>query len=64
MKKSEALKMAMIAVHRRLKEAGLDASLVLQVHDELLIETSKDCKEQALKLLKEDDGAYMYCRDV
>jgi len=51
---ADIIKVAMIRVHRRLKESGLDAKLILQVHDELLLEAHRDCAEQALSLLKEE----------
>lgn len=35
---ADIMKMAMIAVHRRLKEEGRQARMVLQVHDELVLE--------------------------
>jgi DNA polymerase-1 len=44
----------MIAVHRRLRESGMDAKLILQVHDELLIEAAADCRDEALALLREE----------
>ena len=47
---ADIIKIAMINVSERLK--GLDARLVLQVHDELLIEASRECAEQAEKILK------------
>jgi len=35
---ADVIKVAMIAIHRRLREEGRSARLVLQVHDELLLE--------------------------
>ncbi len=51
---ADIIKLAMIAVDRKLKESGMDAKLILQVHDELLIEAAADCQERALALLKEE----------
>ncbi len=51
---ADIIKIAMIAVHRRLAESGMDAKLILQVHDELLIEASKGCADEALRLLREE----------
>jgi DNA polymerase-1 len=44
----------MINVNKRLRESGLDACLLLQVHDELLIESSRDCADAVLSLLKSE----------
>lgn len=35
---ADLIKLAMLRVHRRLAAAGLEAALVLQIHDELLLE--------------------------
>ena len=35
---ADIIKVAMIAIHRRLRDEGRAAKLVLQVHDELLLE--------------------------
>lgn len=51
---ADIIKIAMIKVHRRLKESGLDARLILQVHDELLVEAHRDCADEALGILKEE----------
>ena len=32
---ADIIKMAMVAIHRRLKEEGLQAQMIMQVHDEL-----------------------------
>ena len=59
---ADIMKIAMINVFKKLKEEGLNSKIVLQVHDELLIETDiveKDkvkeilvgCMENAAKLL-------------
>ncbi len=51
---ADIIKLAMIHVHRKLRESSLDARLILQVHDELLIEVRRDQAEQALALLREE----------
>lgn len=51
---ADIIKLAMIHVHRKLAESTLDARLILQVHDELLIEVRRDQAEQALALLREE----------
>ena len=59
---ADIIKLAMIAVHRRLKESGMDAKLILQVHDELLIEANANCKDEALTLLREEmESAVKLC---
>ena len=51
---ADIIKVAMINVSRRLKESGLDARLILQVHDELVIEADRSCAAEAAELLREE----------
>ena len=51
---ADIIKIAMIKVYRALKEHGLASKLILQVHDELIINTKKDEKEIVEKLLTEN----------
>ena len=44
----------MIRVYNRLRESKLDAKLILQVHDELIVEAKEDCADKAAALLKEE----------
>lgn len=44
----------MIRVARRLKEAGLSARLILQVHDELIVECPQEEAAQVEVLLEEE----------
>ncbi len=48
---ADIIKIAMIRTANELKESGIDARLILQVHDELLIEAHKDCVERAKEIL-------------
>lgn len=55
---ADIIKIAMVNVHRKLKEMKLRSRIVLQVHDELLIEAHKDEVEQVKEiLLTEMSGA-------
>lgn len=51
---ADIMKIAMIRVDRRLHEEGLQARIILQVHDELLIETPAEEKDMVAKLLQEE----------
>ena len=51
---ADIIKIAMIRVWRALKEAGLKSKLILQVHDELVIETLKSEEEKVRKILTEN----------
>ena len=51
---ADIIKIAMNRVYQRLKQEGLQSRLVLQVHDELLIETRKEELEIASRILEEE----------
>ncbi len=51
---ADIIKMAMVAVNKRLKEEGLNAKLILQVHDELIIESDRACADKAAEILKDE----------
>ena len=48
---ADIIKIAMIRVDQRLRREGLRSRIVLQVHDELLIETWKEELEQVQSIL-------------
>ena len=51
---ADVMKLAMVAVHKRLKAESLQARLVLQVHDELIVECPESEAETVAKLLEEE----------
>ena len=50
---ADIIKRAMIRVPPAIADAGLDARMLLQVHDELLFETPEDQVEKAIEVVKE-----------
>ena len=44
----------MINVYRRLKSENIDAKLILQVHDELIIESDVSCADRSAQILREE----------
>lgn len=51
---ADIIKIAMIRVHDRLIKEGYQSRLILQVHDELLIETKEAEKDAVIALLEEE----------
>ena len=51
---ADIMKIAMINVFNRLRKENLDAKIILQVHDELIVEAKKECQEQVETILKEE----------
>lgn len=50
---ADIIKLAMVAVHRELLNRGLSSRLILQVHDELIMDCLRSELEQVTALLKE-----------
>ncbi len=51
---ADIIKLAMINVYNRLKKAGLKTKLILQVHDELILDAVDAESERAQQILKEE----------
>ena len=51
---ADIIKMAMVHVNRRLKESNMRSRLLLQIHDELLVETHKDEIEEVKRIMEEE----------
>ncbi len=49
---AEIMKMAMIDLQRELDKSDLHAKMILQIHDELILEVPKDEQERAQKMVK------------
>ena len=51
---ADIIKIAMVNVAKRLAEECTESKLVLQVHDELIVEAHVSEKDKALSILKEE----------
>ena len=51
---ADIIKIAMIKVHNRLRDEGLESRLILQVHDELLIEAKIGEEDKVKEILKDE----------
>ena len=51
---ADIIKIAMLRVARRIAEEGIDAHLVMQVHDELILEAARCDAEAAARILREE----------
>lgn len=49
---ADIIKIAMVRVQHRLAEEHLDAKLIMQVHDELIVEAAESCAEKAAEILR------------
>jgi DNA polymerase-1 len=48
---ADIIKLAMVNVDKKLREGGYDAKLIMQVHDELIIEAHRSCADEVKALL-------------
>ncbi|MCQ5128860.1 DNA polymerase I [Butyricicoccus faecihominis] len=56
---ADIIKIAMVRVHDRLLREGLKSRLILQVHDELILEAPVEERDTAMRLLREEmEGAF------
>ena len=51
---ADIIKIAMVKVYNRLKEEKLNAKLIMQVHDELIIECAEDIRDKVSAIVKEE----------
>ena len=51
---ADIIKIAMVRVYARLKNEGMKSRLILQVHDELIVEAPINESERAAQILKEE----------
>ena len=51
---ADIMKIAMINVDKALRESGIDANIVMQVHDELIVEVRDSEKEACMTIVKEE----------
>lgn len=50
---ADLIKLAMVRLYDILRQKGLSASIILQIHDELLIETKEDMVEEVAHIVKD-----------
>lgn len=51
---ADIIKLAMVGVERVLRSEGLRSKLILQVHDELIVDTLRSEKERVMEILKQE----------
>lgn len=51
---ADIIKIAMIKVYNRLDAEGLDAKLIMQIHDELIVEARDDVADKVCEIVKEE----------
>ena len=50
---ADIIKLAMIRMHRRMKDAGLQSRMLLQVHDEVVLEVPEEELTETVSLVRE-----------
>ena len=50
---ADIIKVAMVKFYNRLNEENLKAKLILQVHDELIVDCPEDEREKVLEIMKD-----------
>ena len=50
---ADIIKIAMINVHNELKKRNLNAKMIIQVHDEILIDCPKNELDEVIKIVKD-----------
>ena len=51
---ADIMKLAMVRVYSKLQESGIDAHIILQVHDELVLDADGACADRAAEILKSE----------
>ena len=51
---ADIIKIAMIRTRNALRDAGIDARIILQVHDELIVESSRADADRAAEILRSE----------
>ena len=50
---ADIIKLAMVKLDREFKRQGLKSKMIIQVHDELVLDALEDEKEQAIQIMKD-----------
>ncbi len=58
---ADLIKVAMIQIHRRLKDLNLSTKMIMQVHDELVFECPEGELERANGIIREGMEGVMHC---
>jgi len=56
---ADIIKRAMVGVQKRLRDGGYSANLLLQVHDELVLEAPQDELEEVVEIVNEEMSGAM-----